>query len=116
MISTRRIQGGRVTLVVKISSPMKLILSTLIFVVTAIYAAQADYISCEPSKEIRGYINCDGQCVAVPQDSGRVPNDAPSGVCVDGRPTFSRHSQGACSHHGGIARWIDKPPPATCRN
>lgn len=35
---------------------------------------------------------------------------APSGAtaqCRDGSYSYSQHRQGTCSHHGGVARWLD---------
>ena len=30
--------------------------------------------------------------------------------CRDGSYSYSRHRSGTCSHHGGVARWINPPP------
>lgn len=38
-----------------------------------------------------------------PPTSGHPPGS--SGLCNDGTYTYAQHSQGACSHHGGIKRW-----------
>src|SRR5260370_344319 len=44
---------------------------------------------------------------------------APAGAtarCRDGTYSFSQHRSGTCSHHGGVATWLDSartPPPAT---
>lgn len=37
----------------------------------------------------------------------------PAGVtaqCNDGTYSYSKHRRGTCSHHGGVARWINRPP------
>ncbi len=42
-----------------------------------------------------------------------VPQGAPSGataLCNDGTYSYSQHRSGTCSHHGGVAQWINKPP------
>ena len=30
--------------------------------------------------------------------------------CVDGTLSYSQHRSGTCSHHGGVASWINPPP------
>jgi hypothetical protein len=48
------------------------------------------------------YTNSSGQSV-------HVPMAAPVGAtakCGDGTDSFSQHSQGTCSHHGGVALWL----------
>ena len=30
--------------------------------------------------------------------------------CEDGTLSYSQHRSGTCSHHGGVARWINPPP------
>lgn len=38
---------------------------------------------------------------------------APAGataLCRDGSYSYSKHRSGTCSHHGGVARWINPPP------
>ena len=30
--------------------------------------------------------------------------------CVDGTLSYSAHRSGTCSHHGGVAQWINPPP------
>jgi hypothetical protein len=34
----------------------------------------------------------------------------PTAQCRDGSYSYSQHRSGTCSHHGGVARWIDPPP------
>lgn len=38
--------------------------------------------------------------VAVPQ-----PPKGATARCKDGTYSFSKHHQGTCSHHGGVAQW-----------
>jgi hypothetical protein len=56
-------------------------------------------------KTHRYYENRDHHIVHTPSQtfSGQRPPDA-SALCADGSYSFSEHSQGTCSHHGGVAR------------
>lgn len=51
------------------------------------------------------YTNVDGEQVPRPRKSATVPEGA-SAKCRDGSYSFSRHRQGTCSHHGGVAEWL----------
>lgn len=52
------------------------------------------------------YTNSDGQSVHSPAySSGGVPAGA-TALCGDGTYSFSQHRQGTCSHHGGVAKWL----------
>jgi len=55
----------------------------------------------------RGYVNSDGEWVPSPvrTPDGQPPAGA-SAKCRDGTFSFSRHRQGTCSHHGGVAQWL----------
>jgi len=35
----------------------------------------------------------------------------PAAWCRDGSFSFSRHRAGTCAHHGGVRRWLLRPPP-----
>jgi hypothetical protein len=39
------------------------------------------------------------------------PSNSPAGAatakCKDGSMSFSKHHSGTCSHHGGVAQWLD---------
>jgi hypothetical protein len=51
------------------------------------------------------YRNSSGHCV-------RRPSPDPTGataLCYDGTYSYSEHASGTCSHHGGVARWINHP-------
>ncbi|HEY2766290.1 MAG TPA: DUF3761 domain-containing protein [Pseudonocardiaceae bacterium] len=51
------------------------------------------------------YINSNGVCVPRPVAAAT----APAGVtakCKDGEYSFSKHRQGTCSGHGGVAQWL----------
>jgi hypothetical protein len=54
----------------------------------------------------RSYTNVDGERVPSPVRSRSVPAGA-SARCGDGTYSFSRHRQGTCSHHGGVAEWLN---------
>jgi len=49
--------------------------------------------------------NRDGERVQSPTYSKTIPAGA-TAQCRDGTYSFSRHHQGTCSHHGGVARWL----------
>jgi hypothetical protein len=53
------------------------------------------------------YINATGRCVHQPAGSidGGVPDGA-SARCRDGTFSFSQHSNGTCSGHGGVGTWL----------
>ena len=53
------------------------------------------------------YVNKDGQTVHSPAKTvdGAVPAGA-SAKCRDGSYSFSKHHSGTCSHHGGVATWL----------
>ena len=55
----------------------------------------------------RYYINKDGQRVQSPTYYDKAPAGA-TAQCRDGTYSFSQHHQGTCSHHGGVAKWLDK--------
>jgi len=54
----------------------------------------------------------------LPAQQPEQTTAAPAGAtarCRDGSYSFSQHRGGSCSHHGGVATWIDSaptPPPA----
>lgn len=53
------------------------------------------------------YVNSDGQVVHLPSKtaSGKPPSGA-AAQCGDGSYSFSKHHSGTCSHHGGVAVWL----------
>ena len=53
------------------------------------------------------YLNKTGQTVHQPAHSldGEVPTGA-SALCRDGTYSFSQHSSGTCSGHGGVDDWL----------
>lgn len=51
-----------------------------------------------------GYTNVDGNYV-------KSPSDDPAGAtarCNDGTYSYSQNHSGTCSHHGGVAEWLDQ--------
>jgi uncharacterized protein DUF3761 len=38
-----------------------------------------------------------------------VPATGATARCVDGTLSYSQHRSGTCSHHGGVAQWINQP-------
>lgn len=51
------------------------------------------------------YVNSSGQTVQRPENCGSKPQGA-TAQCRDGTYSFSKHRQGTCSHHGGVAKWL----------
>jgi hypothetical protein len=52
------------------------------------------------------YRNVNGRRVHSPV----IRRSAPAGAtarCRDGSYSFSRNRRGTCSHHGGVAQWLD---------
>lgn len=55
------------------------------------------------------YVNADGERIHRPAHTKN--NQVPEGAtarCRDGSYSFSRHHRGTCSHHGGVAEWLDQ--------
>jgi hypothetical protein len=45
-----------------------------------------------------------------PGSSGApAPAGKATAMCKDGSTSFSTHHSGACSHHGGVAQWLQSP-------
>lgn len=60
-------------------------------------------------------------CLACLATTGALAAGPPPGataLCRDGTPSFSATHSGTCSHHGGVATWLDgsSAPPATTPN
>jgi hypothetical protein len=54
----------------------------------------------------RYYRNVDGDLVRSPTFSSTAPEGA-TARCSDGSYSFSRNRRGTCSHHGGVAEWLN---------
>lgn len=54
------------------------------------------------------YVNKSGQDVHSPAHTktGAPPTGA-TAKCRDGTYSFSQHHSGTCSHHGGVAGWLN---------
>jgi len=68
-------------------------------------AAQAPPTVGSSCDENTHYVNSDGVCVARPTAATTPPAGA-TAKCVDGDYSFTRHRQGSCSGHGGVAQWL----------
>jgi hypothetical protein len=51
------------------------------------------------------YTNVDGKRVHRPVHATHTPASA-TAKCGDGTYSFSQHTRGTCSHHGGVANWV----------
>ena len=54
----------------------------------------------------RTYRNVEGRQVHRPVFTRHAPIGA-TARCRDGSYSFSRNHRGTCSHHGGVAQWLD---------
>lgn len=43
----------------------------------------------------------------TPRHGNTPATTAPTAKCRDGSASYSAHHSGACSHHGGVAQWLD---------
>jgi Protein of unknown function (DUF3761) len=51
------------------------------------------------------YINRDGTPVHRPARDGNGQPQGDTALCRDGTYSFSQHTSGTCSRHGGVQRW-----------
>ena len=51
------------------------------------------------------YVNSAGNTVCSPEESPTQPTGA-TAECEDGTYSFSESRSGTCSHHGGVAQWL----------
>lgn len=52
------------------------------------------------------YVNSAGNTVCSPESGSTAPPGA-TAECEDGTYSFSESRSGTCSHHGGVARWLE---------
>ncbi len=52
------------------------------------------------------YVNSAGNTVCSPETATTAPAGA-TAQCVDGTYSFSQSRSGTCSHHGGVAQWLN---------
>jgi hypothetical protein len=62
----------------------------------------------EPEPECTNgtYVNAAGNTVCSPEESPSAPAGA-TAECADGTYSFSESRSGTCSHHGGVAAWLE---------
>ncbi|MGO9147952.1 MAG: DUF3761 domain-containing protein [Desulfomonilia bacterium] len=53
------------------------------------------------------YLNVNGSTVHSPAYSTEGVPAGACAVCRDGTYSFSMHHSGTCSHHGGVAQWLN---------
>jgi hypothetical protein len=58
-----------------------------------------------PYENDRYYTNSEGNRVHSPEYAPTAPVGA-TAQCEDGAYSFSQHRPGTCSHHGGVAIWL----------
>jgi len=54
---------------------------------------------------------CGSECASESERPAPSQHSAPPGataLCRDGTYSFSQHRRGACSHHGGVSKWLDQ--------
>jgi len=51
-----------------------------------------------------------GAHVSAPAVAGSSTTTGATARCADGTLSYSAHRSGTCSHHGGVAQWINPPP------
>ena len=54
------------------------------------------------------YTNSDGRQIHSPAYSSGGPPAGATALCAGGTYSFSRHRSGTCSHHGGVAKWLQR--------
>ena len=59
-----------------------------------------------PSMSLGAY----GAGTSAGTSSGSTSTSGATAQCRDGSYSNSQHRSGTCSHHGGVARWINPPP------
>jgi hypothetical protein len=55
------------------------------------------------------YMSSDGSMIHTPA-TGTVDYGPVTAICADGSRSFSHHTRGTCSHHGGVQSWQAVPP------
>lgn len=58
-----------------------------------------------PLSTVRTYINVDGREIQSPT-AYKTPPPGACAICRDGEFSQSKHRQGTCSRHGGVAKWL----------
>jgi hypothetical protein len=79
------------------------------------YAANTSPKNTDPSSGSSGscgtgyYTNSRGHCVPSPSTDPTLTQDGPTAICGDGSYSYSESASGTCSHHGGVAEWVNHP-------
>lgn len=71
------------------------VLLALVILVTPVFSCPRGY-----------YKNSEGRCIARPSKKSTAPAGA-TAKCRDGSYSFSSSRSGTCSHHGGVAQWLN---------
>jgi uncharacterized protein YraI len=58
-----------------------------------------------PTSNVDYYNNVDNNTIQAPTHYPIQPQGA-TAVCADGTYSFSQHTKGTCSRHGGVSRWL----------
>jgi len=72
--------------------------------------SNSSHASPQPNANCTGdgtYVNSKGQTVKKPENCSSAPQGA-TAQCRDGTYSFSRNRRGTCSHHGGVAKWLNQ--------
>lgn len=75
---------------------------SLIVVVIALVAGSVPAVA----EENGYYTNREGHSVHRPTHAHHAPRGA-TAHCRDGTYSFSENHRGTCSHHGGVAEWLN---------
>lgn len=60
-----------------------------------------------PTYTYPGYVNSDGNYIPSPSyTGGTVDGYSPTAICNDGTYSYSQHTSGTCSSHGGVSSWF----------
>jgi Protein of unknown function (DUF3761) len=70
-------------------------------------AEKAREVETTPACTNGTYTNSAGNTVCSPEESPTAPAGA-TAKCEDGTYSFSESRSGTCSHHGGVAEWLDE--------
>jgi hypothetical protein len=55
-----------------------------------------------------GGVQKGGASASAQEKSAPSPSGSPTAKCKDGTMSHSKQHSGACSHHGGVAEWLDR--------
>lgn len=58
------------------------------------------------TRAVPGYVNSNGRCIPRPESRPQEGAISATAQCRDGSYSYSQHHSGTCSHHGGVATWL----------